>query len=465
MKNSKHHQRNQNKFFFHSNSTTTMQPSSATSTTPKTIVDVLVLCGLPGSGKSRLAQACVEWAAARTTAATATTDQRVLKVHHVEYDQLQDSIAIVQQQQQRRNFTEECPSVCDGKSDQPTFVYKQETPLEPSTTATTTDDNNSDSAFLTSWRQSRKAALHLLRQLIQQQQYQCQWYNSKQEPTEESSSSLAEMKRPTTRHVVILMDDNFYWRSMRKQVYQTCQECLGVATPPSTATTPSTILLLFGTVWMDTPVEICCQRNRQRLVADRIVSKDVILRMRQNLEVPPTNSVAAAAFASSSSLLHGWEKSSCTLHVDGTANSTGEHHLLQLVDFIQRRAASPECYQIARSEDPAMQVERVRKARQETSQSVGHAADQFWRQCVAITVRLCPYISGQNVNRVRQQCITEFAREHDTVASDDAKRQWMEAFLHGLSAIEAQTDMVDGDVRISEADKVTLRRKLSEITF
>ena len=129
---------------------------STTTNEPPTIV--LLLCGLPGAGKSRLV------ASLPSTAIP------------IEYDQVQDDLLL---------------------------------------------DNS-----LEAWRTSRHVALEQLSQHLS------------------SSSQL------------IVLDDNFYWRSMRKQVYQTCQQYLIQQQHPSP-------IIYLGIVWLDTPLDTCLQRNRQ----------------------------------------------------------------------------------------------------------------------------------------------------------------------------------------------------------
>jgi tRNA uridine 5-carbamoylmethylation protein Kti12 len=71
-------------------------------------------------------------------------------------------------------------------------------------------------------------------------------------------------------HQIILLDDNFHLRSMRKQIYHLCQEYPNIR---------------LGILWMETPLNVCLERNRrrspQRRVPDHIIDK-----MHTTLEPP-----------------------------------------------------------------------------------------------------------------------------------------------------------------------------------
>ena len=75
---------------------------------------------------------------------------------------------------------------------------------------------------------------------------------------------------------IILLDDNFYYKSMRHVFYKVAQE----------------ERLYFGQLLMKTPVETCLERNKYRVGSEN-VPETVIHRMNEIFEWPtsvgPTN--------------------------------------------------------------------------------------------------------------------------------------------------------------------------------
>ena len=78
---------------------------------------------------------------------------------------------------------------------------------------------------------------------------------------------------------IILMDDNYYLRSMRKQVFMTCQQVVS----QQLGDNPTTFQIAMVSVWLDTPVEMCLERNQGR---KRRVPVTVIERMSRQMEIP-----------------------------------------------------------------------------------------------------------------------------------------------------------------------------------
>ena len=335
-------------------------------TAPAADIVVLLLCGLPASGKSALASA---FCSAEITSQSTTTDNDDIVTHHIEYDQLQDAL----------------------QNDNQRLLENQD--------ATVTGSGNDDKARGTSssvlaWRQSRASALDELRDHLQQQQQQ---QNGK-------------------KTGVILMDDNFYLRSMRKQVYQVCrqqQQQAASALRDTTACAPMSIY--FGIVWFDTPVDVCLERNRHR-TSKRMLPDEIIQRMNERFEVP----------GHGTPLIPSWEQGASVLRLDGTVDLQVNLHRLR--DFVQLQICGATTSPVPPPVDPAVEEQRVRAAQLETQQSVKHAADQFWRQCVAATAQLNRSSAGM-ANRVRKHCLHQQASS-TTITVD--RRAWLGMFLNGL---------------------------------
>jgi tRNA uridine 5-carbamoylmethylation protein Kti12 len=300
---------------------------------------VLLLCGLPGAGKSSLS---AQWAAE-------SGDTMAV----IEYDHLQDALLI--------------------------------------------DDNDNkesidDDASLQAWRQSRQKALESLEGYL-----------------------------TSERVSVILLDDNFFLRSMRKQVLQVCQRF-----------TTESLILYFGVVWIDTPLEICLQRNRDRV---RQVPEDVITRMSRRLEPPDPKKAT-------------WEQA--VVRLDGNQHSTQEN-MDQLSRFVQD--ISTLCEPVEAPVDPEMERQRIESERHRTRESVLHRVDQYLRCCVQSVAKVRPRAAGQ-ANKVRKQVFQTIKSSDDGLSYGDMS--WVkEAFLEGITTGEG--------LSWSEAELATFHMELATI--
>lgn len=273
--------------------------SSVLQNDTQTICDktVLLLCGLPGAGKSTLARQFRD------------EHHPVSSFAFIEYDDIQDSLL---------NDTEE------------------------------QDD------ILQAWRSSRTSALQRL------------------------SEHLADS---TT--TLLLLDDNFHLRSMRKQIFQSCQAHVTNNT--------KNISIHFGLIWMDTPVDVCLERNaqRQRRLPDRIIQN-----MKHKFEAP-------GGFA--------WEQS--VLRLDGTAPLLT--HLEQLRNF----TASKQLTLVEQPVDPTLEQARLAAARKETQASIAHQIDQYLRCCVQIVARNHRQCAGA-ANQCRKLLLSQLRHQHELVVMD-----------------------------------------------
>lgn len=174
---------------------------------------VVLLCGLPASGKSTLAH----WLL------TSCQDSKTT-VHHIEYDAVEGTLL----EEKMANLTSQKPS---GQEERWNDEFSREI-----------------------WKQSRSHSLELLKKRLDLHATKTTTQHNKQQ--------------------LIIMDDNFHLRSMRREVFRICQEC--VAENDSTT-------IFFVILWLDVCKETCLQRNYKRT---RKVPDDVIERMHETLEAP-----------------------------------------------------------------------------------------------------------------------------------------------------------------------------------
>lgn len=136
--------------------------------------------------------------------------------------------------------------------------------------ATGTEADDSPFGFgpddLAAWRTGRVRALEMLKKALAR--------------AGEAGSSL-----------LVVMDDNFHLRSMRREVYRACQEML-VEPRPSTSH-QSRIEIGFATLYFSSSLEVCLQRNDSRSGKERI-PVDVITRMASVMEPPDETKTCAS---------------------------------------------------------------------------------------------------------------------------------------------------------------------------
>jgi tRNA uridine 5-carbamoylmethylation protein Kti12 len=188
------------------------------------------------------------------------------------------------------------------------------------------------------------------------------------------------------RGPTILMDDNFHLSSMRKQVYHVCQRYPNVR---------------FGILWLDTPLEICLERNQQRL---RLVPQDVIIKMHTTLEPPK----------------HYWELNSYLKIDDKTT-------MERIVAFLSTLAI------VEPPVDPALQDEQRRLTRENRV----HLMDKtlrLWVGCVALVHR--PSVG--KANEARKVLLAE-VRVVDTAVEATAL---MDKFLDSVTGSDWTEDQV-----------------------
>jgi len=350
---------------------------------PSVVVAVVVLvCGLPGAGKSsllsRFVVASSEDADEDGAASVATS------ITIIEYDRVQQETLLLEQQSSSSSS-------------------------ETAAAAAATER-------LDAWRASRVVALERLRSALLQQQQQQQ----------------------THSHSWILLDDNFYLRSMRKQVYQTCQQALMYSNNNN-----NNINIHFGIAWLDTAVEDCVRRNQERSAAARMVPETVIRRMHQRFQVP-------------SSQFH-WERNVVRLN-GSSADSAVQESVQQLRHFCnQLQLQQPEHESSSSSRvlppvDPAVEQERLRSERLATQQSLRTQADQFWRRCVGIIAGKLDRSLAPAANRARQRClqlspsVVQETATTTTTTALERETAWLELFWKG-----------DGDEWLTPEQKDVLR--------
>jgi tRNA uridine 5-carbamoylmethylation protein Kti12 len=197
---------------------------------------IILLCGLPGSGKSSVAQNIVQ------AYSKCGDDDDSVGVKEDEFSLTQnDKVVIIEYDAIEQDIRQQ--QSIDGK-------YSSQF---------TSDD-------LDAWRKSRITALNVLKNTLSD--HFCGSDN------DNHASSL-----------LIILDDNFHLRSMRRDIYRACQEFLTAA---------SGAVISFSVAYIKTPLHVCLERNNLRRGKQNI-PPDIITRMDATIE-PPDDSKPYASF-------------------------------------------------------------------------------------------------------------------------------------------------------------------------
>ncbi|KAL9183778.1 hypothetical protein ACHAXT_004634 [Thalassiosira profunda] len=339
---------------------------------------VVLLCGLPGCGKSTFAKTLIDLHMRRCNQHTngngvgkgdvhggqqsydAPVISRFDKIAHVDYD------SITQKELDR------CNKDTDGSSDSQT----SHAPF--------------DANDLEAWRRSRVRALKELRDTLVS--HFC---------GDTNASSL-----------LVVMDDNFHLRSMRREVYRTCQEVVDQH--------PAQIG--YSSIYFATPLEACIQRNSARNGKERI-PPDVMHRMAANME-PPDETKPYASF----------ERSHVTF--DNSNSSEIDSKSWQEVDqCIQKSLQSPIPRKKVLTEEEIAQMEEEKaRQREETLNCQTHRADQLLRKLVGAVGRVDKKRSKE-ANNTRKSIMETIRKEDVTIdMSDESLAQQFACSILGVEA-------------------------------
>ena len=193
----------------------------------------LLLCGLPGSGKSTFVRDITGAAAGLGNSGQQQDD--TLKVLSSKFDQIDsieyDKVARHELDQQQHSNGEEAEEF--------------------------------ESSDLDAWRKSRTKALEILTRKL----------GAHFTADDSHSGSL-----------LVILDDNFHLRSMRRDVYRTCQNVVKQRCELD-GRIPT---IGFCVVYFDTPLETCLERNSSR-IGKEFIPDDVVVRMAASIEPPDEN--------------------------------------------------------------------------------------------------------------------------------------------------------------------------------
>eukprot|EP00742_Colponemidia_sp_Colp-10_P011151 GILJ01012360.1.p1 GENE.GILJ01012360.1~~GILJ01012360.1.p1 ORF type:complete len:295 (-),score=31.10 GILJ01012360.1:305-1189(-) len=204
------------------------------------------------------------------------------------------------------------------------------------------------------------------------------WHSARAAVRSQVIHELTETKK------IILLDDNFYYRSMRRSFYQLSRDH-GVA---------------FVQIFLDTQVDHCLARNRRRDPGQRVPSF-IIDNMSARFEVPKSD-------------IHSWEKHSI---VADEQSMSSEHWLSCLADRIA------QAIQDTSSTPSAVSAAMQDRDRDITAHNSTHQLDLCLRQLVSSTMTA--------LSEVEECAKTEMARR-----LNKARKEHLAAFKSQFAAGE-----------------------------
>ncbi|KAL7529076.1 hypothetical protein ACHAWF_002825 [Thalassiosira exigua] len=343
---------------------------------------VLLLCGLPASGKSSFAR-------------------KISALHRQHYCPLKNRTT---SEDGRTTVTEEDMPVISRFDEILLIDYdliaQNELLCGKSEGENASDAlNQYDSNDLEAWRKSRIMALSTLKNAL--------------------SSHLAGGGDASS--LLIIMDDNFHLRSMRRDVYRTCQVIL---TPQPIDQRPIR-KIGFSTLYFSTPLEVCRERNGLRN-GKECVPVDVINRMASTIE-PPDETKPYASFE----CFHVSIDNSQITADAKSAMEIGET-LRELDLCLHKALQSPIVPKTELSREELAQLEQQRmKQQEETRKCQMQRIDQLLRKLVGAVGRIEKKRSRE-ANQTRKT-IMDTIRKEDCLSdvSDEYITEHFMRLIHG----------------------------------
>jgi tRNA uridine 5-carbamoylmethylation protein Kti12 len=307
---------------------------------------VVLLCGLPGSGKSTVARQLIA-----SNSRCKHEDKEVTslydKVVLIDYD------AIAEEELVRSTTT-------NGH-------------LHTSNESTSNDQGHTcyntvfDSTSLDAWRKSRMTALNVLNNTLR--------------------THFSKIDGLSNRHqsLLVIIDDNFHLRSMRREVYRVCQDVLASNKNNCTVNVNATNnsehqpTIGYATIHVSTPLDICLERNRLR-TGKRCIPEEVITRMDMAME-PPDDTKACASF----------ERFHTTIDNSSDSDKSGIDNtiLQQIVECIHASLQSPITPKDEMTPERLAEVEAENaRQREKTLKCQVQRIDQLLRKLVGAVGRV-----------------------------------------------------------------------------
>ncbi len=193
--------------------------------------------------------------------------------------------------------------------------------------------------------------------------------------------------------LLVILDDNFHLRSMRRDIYRSCQDIVKIIPQAKIG---------FSVVYFTTPLEICLRRNNMRSGSDR-VPRDVINRMASIIEPPDETKPAASFERFHVSIENAMDTFDANTFID------------DIFACLLSSLESPILLKNELSEDQIAQLEHQRMLqREETLKCKIQRIDQLLRKLVGAVGRVDKDRS-RDANMIRRSILEMIRQDNDTV--------------------------------------------------
>jgi len=367
-------------------------------------ISVILLCGLPGSGKSTLSRSISEHYQRQTIDESSPHFHKVVQI---EYD------AITSRLEKDRSEEKISTSMSEA-----------------------TDSESFTSPELEAWRETRTEALCLLREelLLTLQQSGNSYPDASICPRREEELRLHFL--PIPYKMLIIMDDNFHLRSMRRDVYKVIQTFADQLQENASVTQnqeelhhsyEEPIKIGLAMLFVNKSLEVCIVNNKQRLGTANYIPQRIITNMYQTMEIPDGQKAKFEI---------------CSMDTSETKVNTqnpDNGFFLQLGTLL---SSSVSQHPVLPTPPPSMTPEEKEKERLATLQSTMHQVDLILRAFVGATCRTNKMF-GKTANIARKVIIAECKQDptllekFSAIGSEAVKMEFEKKVL--VSASEDQS--------------------------
>ena len=235
-------------------------------------------------------------------------------------------------------------------------------------------------------------------------------------------------------NLLVILDDNFFLRSMRRDAYKICQGVISGLNDASDYSSDTArncnmhrrcaFTIGFSLVLVDTPLDVCLKRNSLRK-GKALIPEETITRMASTLERPDP---------SSGDYQKKFEVNSFTIEYPGNRNEEMDKVQACLEAARNNPVIPPQTEEMV---DP----EALQQAREQTKKSRIHQADCLLRNLVGAVGRADKSM-GRSANNARKRVLQQ-VRE-DSIAADAGgdEKNIADAFKKCLESEKVESDVL-----------------------
>ena len=355
---------------------------------------VVLMCGLPGSGKSAFAAAMMRHINSNSNSNSNSDNQRIhgeASVDHpvgryydqivlIDYDEIADNITVSTETPTCTTGGTRTHLASAGPSSSTTCDKDEDSAVPSDAEAEASSDAIFSEEDLQAWRDCRNIALSRLEKELRR-------YFSSFDPERTDNNDIG---TTAARNLLIILDDNFYLRSMRRDVYRVCQRVISDISDnigPANGTASNPCGIGFSVFMVDAPMDTCLKRNALRKGKARI-PEATVQKMASTLERPEPNSGAyTKKFETNSIVLDNTED--WTGELQGAAHDDNNNDWHSLYGDAIRACldAAIKNPVVPPQREEEVDPEVLRKAREETKKNRIHQADRLLRSLVGVVGR------------------------------------------------------------------------------